>query len=163
MQLEYFGELFDSRNCFKTCDNCKADRRLMGEDVRDYTAHAKAAVELLQVVGDIRSIRKLPYQVSDEVMESLPHAQAVALLKTLTALEAQTLGRKLLSARILRYNGTEKSYILTLDINHLDLLNGQLQVKFKQPVAKPSSKLPSANIEAPLKRRSPPSLFHPLV
>ncbi len=158
----YLGEVFDSRNCFKTCDNCKVNYGLIYEDVRDYTACAKAVVELLQVVGDIRSIRNLPYNVSNEVMESLEHAQAVGLLQTLTAIEMRTLARKLFSARILRYNGTKKSYTLALDINHFDLMRNQLQVKFQQPVVEPPSTPSPTDTELPAKRTASPSPFQSL-
>jgi hypothetical protein len=95
-------------------------------------------------------------------MESLQHAQAVGLLQTLTALEIRTLARKLFSARILRYNGTKKSYILALDINHFDLMRNQLQVKFQQPVAEPPSKPSPTDTELPAKRTASPSLFQSL-
>lgn len=44
MQLEFFGEKFDSSKCRKTCDNCIAGRQ---PDQRDHTATALSIIQLL--------------------------------------------------------------------------------------------------------------------
>jgi bloom syndrome protein len=44
MQLEFFGETFDSRKCNKTCDNCRAARV---PDRRDLTSIAQEILRLL--------------------------------------------------------------------------------------------------------------------
>jgi bloom syndrome protein len=44
MQLEFFGEKFDSSKCKKTCDNCIAGRQ---PEQRDHTATALSIIQLL--------------------------------------------------------------------------------------------------------------------
>ena len=44
MQLDFFGERFDSSKCNKTCDNCMAGRQ---PDKRDHTATALSIIKLL--------------------------------------------------------------------------------------------------------------------
>ncbi len=44
MQLEFFGEKFDRKNCNKTCDNCKAGKE---PEKRDLTTEARTILQLL--------------------------------------------------------------------------------------------------------------------
>ena len=48
MQLEFFGEKFDSAQCKKTCDNCRAGRE---PDRRDFTNTAQSLLRLLADVS----------------------------------------------------------------------------------------------------------------
>jgi superfamily II DNA helicase RecQ len=48
MQLEFFGERFDSSQCGETCDNCKAGRQ---PERRDFTDDAKTLLDLFSDVS----------------------------------------------------------------------------------------------------------------
>lgn len=41
--LHYFGEVFDRRDCNKSCDNCESEKQVV---TRDFTGHAKDLLEL---------------------------------------------------------------------------------------------------------------------
>ena len=156
VQMEFLGEAFDSGNCMQTCDNCQVGLQGSG-DVRDFTAYAKAVVELIQVTGSIRYIRDLPYQLSEEASLSPALETAAALLQTLTALEIRTLGRKLFAARIIRYLGTKKTYSLALDFSYIDLIQDKIQVKFQPPLPEP---VPSPT---PVPTRPSPPIYYSLI
>lgn len=51
MQLDFFGETFDSIHCNKTCDNCKAERV---PDRRDFTTVAQTILQLLDSIHQQR-------------------------------------------------------------------------------------------------------------
>lgn len=135
IQMAFLGEPFDRKECARTCDNCKSGSFGM---VRDYTAYAKAIVALIQATGNVRSIRNLPYKLSEEAELSPTLEAAAALLQTLTTQEITALGRKLFSARITRYLGTKRTYSLALDVGHVGLLEGAIRVQFQPPLPEPA-------------------------
>ena len=49
LQLKHFGEIFDPKNCNKTCDNCQNNKDTI--DI-DYTSNAKKFISCLKNVGE---------------------------------------------------------------------------------------------------------------
>lgn len=57
--LEYFGELFASEDCHKTCDNCRLDHLAL--EIIDYTEHA---MKLLMIVNEVQNLKKSSITIS---------------------------------------------------------------------------------------------------
>ncbi len=54
MQLDFFGERFDRKNCGKTCDNCKAGRK---SERRDLSDDARIILQLLASLINLKNGR----------------------------------------------------------------------------------------------------------
>lgn len=79
MQLDFFGEKFDSSKCKKTCDNCKAGRQ---PDQRDHTSTALSIIRLLTSILKQRRNGGVTLNQLSELFRGSKSKQATRFLDT---------------------------------------------------------------------------------
>lgn len=148
MQLNYFGEEFDSEKCNKTCDNCISGR--VGIE-KDFT---EIALKVIEVLEEDRGLLNTMLQISgflkgkNSGKKNLSGIQGFGDLKSEKVEIIEKVIRKMVELDVLREKSVtlfKKNHMVKINLgpNYKKVLSGQLKIFLTTE---------SANVKIPLKQ-----------
>jgi bloom syndrome protein len=143
MQLEYFGEQFDSVNCNKTCDNCISGRNGYEKDV---TENAIQVIRILQGprnrINTLLQIAALLKGGSVKRNEEVKTHESFGILKECSRDDIEKMLKKMIRLDILKEKPVKNfknviNNIVELGDEAMNLVNGNVKVKIMCEAKKP--------------------------